>query len=266
MRLFSVYPWNDPVWDLHTYGATRFGLHYADAQPGPAGAFLYAPAFAQLIVPLTLLPYPVFAAIWTMLGAALLVWLAGRYAIVLALLPPVAVTLVQGQLDLAFAAVAVVGLRWPAAWALPLLTKVTPGVGLVWFLVRGEWRSLGVALAATGGVIAVSAALAHERWFEWLGLLSRMEFPMLGGDLIFLPLALWVRLPLAVAIVAWGARTDRTWTIPVAMCLAMPIVWLNSPTVLVAIVPMLAAGASTPAGRWLRGTETAPSAELRPAV
>ena len=41
-----------------------------------------------------------------------------------------------GQLDLLFALVTIVGLRWPAAWALPILTKVTPGVGLIWFLVH----------------------------------------------------------------------------------------------------------------------------------
>ena len=36
------------------------------------------------------------------------------------------------------------------------------------------------------------------------------------------------------------------------MTLAMPILWLNSPTILVAIFPMLALGAAAPAASWLR--------------
>jgi hypothetical protein len=32
----------------------------------------------------------------------------------------------------------------------------------------------------------------------------------------------------------------------------LPTVWLNSPTILVAVLPMVAAGARTPAGAWLR--------------
>ena len=40
----------------------------------------------------------------------------------------------------------VLGFRWPFTWAFVLLTKVTPGVGLLWFAVRREWRSLAIAL------------------------------------------------------------------------------------------------------------------------
>ena len=32
---------------------------------------------------------------------------------------------------------------------------------------------------------------------------------------------LWIRLPIAVAIVAWGARTDRPWTVPIACGIAL---------------------------------------------
>ena len=46
------------------------------------------------------------------------------------------------------AAAIVIGFRWPAAWSLVLLTKITPGIGLLWFAVRREWRSLAIALGA----------------------------------------------------------------------------------------------------------------------
>ena len=239
-RLLGIYPWNAAVFDVHTYWATHDGVDYANQHAGPAGAYLYSPAFAQAIWPLTSLPLPLFAAAWTAIGAALLVWLTGRRVLLLALLPPVLITLVQGQLDIAFAAVAVLGLRWPALWVLPLLTKVTPGIGLVWFLVRREWRQLGVALGVTLGVIGVSIALDPDGWVGWISMLLRAEFPK-DPQLVYLDVPLTVRFPIALAVVVWGARTDRPWTVPVAMTLAMPIVWVNSLTILVALVPLLAA-------------------------
>lgn len=251
-RLLGVAPWVQPAYDIWAYWLTRDGLDYATARVGATGAYLYSPAFAQAIAPLTALPWPVFAAIWTAAVAALLLWLAGRWAIALCLLPPVAMSLALGQLDLAFAAVAVVGLRWPAVWALPILTKVTPGIGLVWFLVRREWRSLAIALGATAAVAAISALVDPAAWRDWIALLLGADVPRLGPLLWFVPLSPWIRLPFAVALVAWGARTDRRWTIPVAMLVALPMIWVNSPTILVALLPLAAAGSATPAGAWLR--------------
>jgi Glycosyltransferase family 87 len=238
-RLLGIYPWNAFAFDLHTYWLTRDGVNYANQHAGPAGMYLYSPAFAQLIRPLTILPLQVFAAIWTAIGAALLVWITGRRVLLIALLPPVIVTLVQGQLDIAFAAVAVLGLRWPALWALPLLTKITPGIGIVWFLVRREWRSLVIALGVTLGVMGVSFLIDPAGWVGWAAMLLRAEFPA-NRQLVYLDVPLTIRMPIALALLVWGARSNRTWTIPVAMTLAMPIVWANSVTILVALVPLLA--------------------------
>ena len=258
MRLLGVEPWAMPAYDLYAYWATRDGLAYAAAHQGDTGAFLYAPVFAQVIAPLAALPWPVFAGIWTALVAAPMVWLAGRFSIVLILLPPIFVSVASGQLDLAFAVVVLLGLRWPALWVLPVLTKITPGIGLLWFLVRGEWRSLGIAAIATAIVVAVSAAVDPAAWAGWIAMLLRMDFPELGGGLWFLPLPLGFRLFVAAALIAWGAATNRRWVLPVGVCLSLPTVWLNSPTILVALLPLGAAAARTPAGAWLR--RTVPSA------
>jgi Glycosyltransferase family 87 len=251
-RFFGIQPWVLPGFDAFAYWETRFGVDYSAAHQGATGAFLYSPAFAQLIAPLVALPWTVFLGLWTAVLAAPLAWLAGRYALPLLILPPVFMSVASGQLDLVFAAVILLGLRWPFLWALPILTKITPGIGLLWFFVRGEWRSLGIALVATAGVAAVSAAAAPEAWGGWLAMLARMDFPELGGGLWFLPLPLAFRLFVAAALIAWGAATDRTWVLPLGVCLSLPTVWLNSPAILVAILPMVAAGAPTPAGAWLR--------------
>jgi hypothetical protein len=49
----------------------------------------------------------------------------------------------------------------------------------------------------------------------------------------------WVRLPIAAAIVLVGARTDRPWTVAVSAWLAMPVVWIASAAVLIALIPSL---------------------------
>ncbi len=255
-RLLSVPPWLSPAFDLHAYWSTHAGLDYTTTRPGDPGAYLYSPAFAQVIYPLTAVSWPVFAAAWTAFVGCLLVWLSGRWAILLVLLPPVAMSIVIGQVDLLMAAAIVIGFRWPAAWALPILTKVTPGVGLLWFAVRREWRSLAIALGATAAIVAVSAVIDLQAWLGWIAMLGRGQFPR-AEDGWYFDVPLGVRLAIAVVVVIWGARTDRRWTVPLAAMLGMPTVWINSPTILIAFLPLIAAGAGTPAGRWLRRWDAA---------
>lgn len=52
--------------------------------------------------------------------------------------PLVTEDVVRGNIHTLLAIATVLGFRHPAAWTAVLLTKVTPGVGLVWFAVRRE--------------------------------------------------------------------------------------------------------------------------------
>jgi len=54
----------------------------------------------------------------------------------------------------------------------------------------------------------------------------------------YLPVPLVARLVAAALVVAWGAWTDRSWTIPIAVTLALPILWVNGLSILVACVPL----------------------------
>ena len=60
-------------------------------------------------------------------------------------------------------------------WAFVILTKVTPGIGLLWFVVRREWRNLGIALAATAIVAGGSALTMPLAWQQWAHVLSRTQ-------------------------------------------------------------------------------------------
>jgi hypothetical protein len=262
IRVLGVYPWNERIFDLWAYWSTSADLDYSAARPGESGVYIYSPAFAHLIAPLTALPLPLFAGLWTAIVAGLLYWLAGWRAFFLGLLAPVMMSIAIGQLDLVMAAAIVVGFRWPAVWVLPIITKVTPGIGLLWFAARGEWRALAIAVGATLAVVGASVAIDPAAWLGWIGMLGRFEFPTPAYG-VYLPVPLWVRLPLVAILVVWGARTDRHWTLPVGVCFSLPTVWFNTPTIMVAALPLLELGASTPAGRWLRGTVQGRAVALR---
>jgi hypothetical protein len=243
LRLFSIQPWAESV-DAYAYWATRFGDYYAAAATGQIGSYLYSPAFAQVLVPLVLLPWPIFAALWTVLNVASYWWLVRALALPLLLFLPIPFEIVSGNVHLLFAAAIVIGFRWPAAWALIVLTKVTPGVGLVWFLVRREWRSFAIAIGATAAISTASFAIAPAAWSDWLQLLLADARTGGQGGLAtvgwHVPIPLLPRLLAAVVVVAVAARTDRRWLVPVAVVLALPVLWLNGFACLAACVPLWA--------------------------
>lgn len=241
LRLLAIRPWADSV-DAYAYWTTRDGVFYDDATTGRIGAYLYSPAFAQILAPLVWLPLAIFTAVWTATNGAALWFLLRRWALPSLLFLPIAFEIVSGNVHLLYAAAIVVGFRWPAAWALMLLTKVTPGVGLVWFLVRREWRSLAIAIGATAVIAAASYVLDPSQWARWVDLLradatgaGNAAFVTVGW---YLPVPLAPRLVVAVALAAAAGLTDRRWLLPVAVVLAMPVVWLNSLAVMAACVPL----------------------------
>jgi len=198
-------------------------------------AYVYSPAFLQFIAPLKALGWPAFVAVWTALLLVALRYLTGPRLFWLGVLVA-AIELAGGNISLFLAVAIVLGFRWPATWAFVVLTKVTPGVGLLWFVLRREWRNLVVALGATIAVVGASTLLAPHEWWQWLQVLVANAGQ--GGTSAAVPLALWVRLPIAVALLAWGARTDRRWTVAVASMLALPALWFGSLSMLLAVIPL----------------------------
>lgn len=222
----------------HIQGADAFAYWSVDiADPyhsrvGDFGAFTYSPPIAALAHVAAVLPWRVFLASWTVLLLAIAVWLGGRRVLFVLAFPPVAIELYYGNINLLLAAAVVLGLTRPWAWTLILLTKPTCGVGLLWFAARGEWRRLMVASAVTLAIVLASAMLLPGLWRDWVGLLlaSAQQPP---AD-TWLAVPIWVRLPAAGALVWWGARTDRPWTVAAAVTLALPVVWFAGLAILVA--------------------------------
>jgi hypothetical protein len=208
-------------WDSRAYwGVWRNGIY--THPPGTLDAFNYSPAFAQVIWPLTLLPWPVFLTVWSVLLVACLAWLTwpmGRKwgPLVFVVCLPSAITI--GNVDVLFGVVAALGLRSAALWVLPALTKLVPTMGPLWFLARREWRPLVRSALVTAAVVTASVALAPHLWAEWVQYVRGAPPPAVGDP--YPPL--WIRAGAAVLLVVWGARTERRWTVPVAMVLASPL-------------------------------------------
>lgn len=201
---------------------------------GEVGAYVYTPAFSQAIEPLRWLGYEGFLTAWRLLETAGLAAISGPWTGPLLFVYPVPLEIGTGNVQLLLAAAIVAGFRWPWAWSLVLLTKITPGVGLLWFAMRREWRNLGIALGATAGIAAVSFAIAPDDWLDWATYMAQPH--NLGpGAFQVVTAPLWLRLVAAAALIAWGARTDRRWTVLVAAFLALPSVWLPSVSMLAGV-------------------------------
>jgi hypothetical protein len=226
--------------DARSFWLTRMPDPYPDVYGGVIG-FNYSPIVAQLLAPLTLLPWPVFLALVTAGNLLAVYLLVGRWSVLALLFPPVLIEMFAANINLWLAVVLVYALRWPALWAVPLLTKVAPGIGVLWHLFRGEWRALAIASATTLALVALSAVLSPSTWLLWFAYLR--DNAGLGplNDSVSVPF-LW-RAPVAVLVMLLAARTNRAWLIPVATILATPVIWPATFVLLLAIPKLRLHGA-----------------------
>jgi hypothetical protein len=237
--------------DAYSYWLANPLDPYHAATPGAAGAYFYSPAFAQALWPFHAWSWEVFITLTTIALTAALVWQAGLWTAPLFLLVPyIPIELMYGNIHLLMGAAIVLGFRWPATWSFVLLTKVTPGIGLLWFAARREWRSLAIALGATVGIAAASFLLAPQPWWTWAETLVAASSAGQPGYTIGIPLP--IRLVAAAGLVLWGARANHRWTVVVASTIALPELWLNGLAMLVGVIPLLTRELGpTPGSRFL---------------
>jgi hypothetical protein len=227
--------------DARAYWSLDYSDLYGGSLVGRFGTYLYSPAFAQAMWPATLLPWPVFAGAWSLLNLGVLTWMTGPIiAAVLLFVPflPVTDEITTGNIHLLIAAAIVIGFRYPAAHAFPLLTKVTPGVGVLWFAGAGQVRKLAMALGVTAAIALVSFAIGPGQWFDWIRLLRESAAVSVPGDIGVIPGPLWLRVALATVLVLIGGRLGWRWTVPVAAAVSLPVTWSSGLAILVALIPL----------------------------
>jgi hypothetical protein len=222
--------------DAYAYWVVPAADPYHDAIVGAPGAYLYSPAFLQLMTPLRVLPWPAFVAVWAAILLGATAYLGGPRVLALAVVFS-APEIGGGNITLLLSVAIVLGFRWPWMWSFVLLSKLTPGIGLLWFAVRRQWGELFVAIVGTALVAGLSYAISPGPWLDWIGVLERNAGATGTWAAIQIPLA--VRLPIAVAVIVWAARGDRRWALPIGCMLAMPVMWYGSLTFLLASVALM---------------------------
>lgn len=198
----------------------------------PAHCFLYSPPVAQAMTAIQ--PLVSFDAFFTTLRTLEMIALAlitGPAIGVLLAIPAVEIELNAANINILLVGAVLLGFRYPATWAFVILTKLTPGVGLLWFAVRREWRSFAIAAGLTVAIATLSFALAPWMWRDYVGALA--------GAPDESPFKIWWRLPMAALVVIWGARSNHRWAMIVAVFLAMPRWYFLSPVILIGLFPLV---------------------------
>jgi hypothetical protein len=239
IRAVLMCGWYGIGWDAHAYYVAWSGGLY-EALPESIDAYNYSPLFAQVIWPLTLLPWPVFGAVFIGAAAAGIAWLVRPLPLLLAVgvwlacLPEI----LSGNIFWLLAVMTVLGISRGTPWCVAAFTKVLPCLGPVWFAARGQWRPLAGFVATGLALLTVSVIVSPGEWAAWVDFL-RDSAGDSSGKVYLSPFAvtfpLVARLPLALAVVIVAARTNRPWLLPVAMLLASPVVGWGTFALLAAI-------------------------------
>lgn len=220
--------------DAHAYWAADPNDLYAGSLRGEStDSYLYSPAFEFVAGWGRLLPFEVFVAIWRAVLLAALVSLAGPFTVVVLFTVPVLSEINAGNIQMLLALAIVLSFRWPATWAFVILTKLTPGVGVLWFALRRQWRAVAVALGVTAGLAALSFLLGPDRWFDYLVLLTGEPAPAVSPYY----LTFWQRLPFALAFILLGSWRGYRWPVVVGATLALPVYYILSTSLLVGVLP-----------------------------
>jgi hypothetical protein len=221
--------WSVEQPDIYSVGLSGFG------------AFTYSPPAALVADTFDTVPWNTFIWLWTALLVATLIFIGGSGAWILAAFafPPVALELLYGNIHILLAVAVALGFRYPWTWTFVLLTKPSCGIGLLWFVLRREWRDLAVATLPALVISAVTFIFVPTLWRDWIDFL--LESPLLLHEQGSIAIPLVPRLVAGVMLVTWGARTNRRWTVVVAATLALPVLWIAGLAMLVGVIPELRA-------------------------
>ena len=101
----GIHPWTFVGVDARAYWGINLAHPYVGSGLGDVSTYLYSPAFAQVMAPMSALPFPVFDALWTVLLVATLAWLVRPWPwAVLILFLPISYELFVGNVHFLIAA------------------------------------------------------------------------------------------------------------------------------------------------------------------
>jgi hypothetical protein len=216
----------EPGIDLGAYLRAGLDLRAGHAvyvgQIGDATNFPYAPTWAVIAAAASFLPGPLLQAGLMVLDVAAVRYVCGswRAAGYVFAWPLTAFVMTSGNVDILIAAAIVMAWREHAGpLVLMSLAKLAPALALPPY----RWKQIAVA-----GAICFAVTLPWwHLWPEWVAYLLRQ--PALIS--ISIPIPWYVRLPFALAFLAW---LRRPWAAALAAVVAMPSLYLSTSVILIA--------------------------------
>jgi hypothetical protein len=236
---------------------------YEQATVTASGAYKYPPLFAQMVLPIALVPEVFIDWAWRIGGVFCLRYLCGswRLALLVSLQWPIWLELSFGNVTLQLGAACLFALRdRRGAFLLPWFAALKWGPGLLmvylWFTRPDYRRSLAQGCAVFAAACLVSALIAPGLWLDYAGtfgweVASQMQawwvvalVPSHGG------LDFALRLAIAAVAIAVAIRWRADWLAFIAAVATMPILTLTRLGVLVGLWPLWLSGR---AEAWRRG-------------
>jgi Glycosyltransferase family 87 len=203
-------------------------------RPGTLLAFLYPPAFAQLIAPLGLLSPAAFVWLWRAIGLAGLRVAMGSWTaagIATLVYPPVIFELEVANLNLVLAGICAMVMRGQAGLVGAAFVTKFAALPLVPLGFVADRRGLLAGGVVAGAAIVVSLLTVPQLWSDYVQFLRSSVEPTYWANLLYgVPIVL--RLAVAMALGVAAARYRRL--APLAMLVGLPVVWLSSLSILVA--------------------------------
>ena len=209
---------------------------YAVTDYASGAGFYYAPPALALAIVVSWAGPQVFYAACVALGLIAVGWIGGKWAVALLFFPPVWWDITAGNVNTVIGACSIAMLARPGLVAIPLFTKVTPGIVGLWWVARREKPQIETAAIWVLGPAVATFVFYPDWWIRWVQALVSNGTAYIGPGYFTIPVPLLPRLALAVLLVVWGARKSRRWVLPAAACLAMPVMWWSVLAALAAIV------------------------------
>lgn len=216
--------------------ATDFNDLYPENWLSHQYAYVYPPPMAQLLYPFHVLPFDVAAICWSVVCFGSMWYVARAWSLPLVALGVVGAALslshattvfleyaLLGNVQWPMAAGIVLAMRRPAAWSIPLLTKIGPGIGVLWPVFRRDWSAVRSAAVVTLAIVAISVVLSPAAWVEFFTFVVENYggpslVPIVGPPFP-------VRLAAAAVLIWIAARTDEPWLVFIAAGIAIPALY-----------------------------------------
>ena len=240
-------------WDTYAYwlAGSRvldgLPIYWADAID-QLGAYFYAPPFAQLWAPVSVLPWEAADWAWRLLGLLCIRYIAGSWMVtgLWWLYPGTLYELSFGNVTFQVAALTVAGLRGRAEGILPatlLKFSAAAVVPFIWIRRPQARKGLLVGGFVTLVVVLISLLTAPGLWSEYLGALgSQGNLAFQGTDILHLlpsPAAdFLLRIAIAIVMVVVAIRVDSPHLAYAASVLAIPTIWPQRLSVLFALLTL----------------------------